>query len=180
MIVLPLLRVGGSEVSNISSAIHPHMLFLLYAHSDQLTHRPFVLLSVVIDLECFKGRRKRSNDKMNKETITDFHFQPLQLIGHVIHHHDVLANAAPPIILSCHQLEDKGTSVCFRRPLELRLHRSQVGFSIFRIRNSSSDCITDGLLHEHERHAVTPSPFFMNYLLSSSTLSGEVHWLILS
>ncbi|MFS7932218.1 hypothetical protein Hanom_Chr04g00365291 [Helianthus anomalus] len=54
MIVLPLLRVGGGEVSNISSAIHPHTLFLLYAHSDQLTHRPFVLLSVVIHLECFK------------------------------------------------------------------------------------------------------------------------------
>ncbi|MFS7932217.1 hypothetical protein Hanom_Chr04g00365281 [Helianthus anomalus] len=117
---------------------------------------------------------------MNKETITDCHFQPLQLIGHVIHHHDVLANAAPPIILSCHQLEDKGTSVCFRHPLELRLQRSQVGFSIFRIRNSSSDCITDGLLHEHDRHAVTPSPFFMNYLLSNSTLGGKVRWLILS
>ncbi|KAM0044565.1 hypothetical protein Hdeb2414_s0010g00354811 [Helianthus debilis subsp. tardiflorus] len=58
-------------------AIHPHTLFLLYAHGDQLTHRPFVFLSVVIDLECFKRRRKRSNDEMNKEIITDFHFQPL-------------------------------------------------------------------------------------------------------
>ncbi|KAJ0818246.1 hypothetical protein HanPI659440_Chr00c03g0710561 [Helianthus annuus] len=117
---------------------------------------------------------------MNEETITDFHFQPLQLIGHVIYHHDVLANAAPPIILSCHQLEDKGTSVCFRRPLELRLHISQVGFSIFRIRNGSSDCIAYGLLHEHERHAVTPSPLFMSQLLSSNTLWGKVRWLILS
>ncbi|KAJ0619267.1 hypothetical protein HanOQP8_Chr04g0154861 [Helianthus annuus] len=43
------------EVSNISSAIHLHTLFLLHAHSDQLTHRPFVLLSVVIDLESFIG-----------------------------------------------------------------------------------------------------------------------------
>ncbi|MFS7936230.1 hypothetical protein Hanom_Chr05g00413101 [Helianthus anomalus] len=162
MIFLPFLRVGGSEVCNISMAIHPHTLFLLYAHSDQFTHCPFVLLSVVIDLECFKGRRKRSNDEMNEETITDFHFQPLQLIGHVIHHHDVLANAAPPIILSCHQLENKSTSVCFRRSLELCLHRSQVGFSIFRIRNSSPDCITYGLLHKHERHTVTPSPLFMS------------------
>ncbi|KAJ0927796.1 hypothetical protein HanRHA438_Chr04g0186961 [Helianthus annuus] len=73
MIVLPLLRVRGCEVSNISSAIHLHTLFLLYAHSDQLTHRPFVLLSVVIDLECFIGRRKRSDDEVNKKTITDFH-----------------------------------------------------------------------------------------------------------
>ncbi|KAJ0442319.1 hypothetical protein HanRHA438_Chr16g0754961 [Helianthus annuus] len=162
MIVLPFLRVGGGEVSNIGSAIHPHTLFLLYAHGDQLTHHPFVLLRVVLDLECFKGRRKRSNDKMNKETITDFHFHPLQLIGHVIQHHDVLANAAPPIILSRHQLENKSTSVCFRRPLELRLHMFQVGFSIFRIRNSSPDCIAYGLLHKHERHAVTPSPVFMS------------------
>ncbi|MFS7956420.1 hypothetical protein Hanom_Chr07g00654431 [Helianthus anomalus] len=171
--------IGGSEVCNISLAIHPHTLFLMYAHGDQLTHRPFFLLSVVVDLKCFKRRRKRSDDKMNKETITDFHFQPLQLIGHVIHHHDVLANAAPPIILSCHQLENKGTSVCFRRPLELRLHRSQVGFSIFRIRNSSPDSIVYRLLHKHETHAVTPSPLFMKYLLSSSTLSGKVRWLIL-
>ncbi|MFS7899438.1 hypothetical protein Hanom_Chr00s058171g01783921 [Helianthus anomalus] len=55
MIVLPLLRIGGSKVGNISMAIHPHTLFLLYAHGDQLTHRPFFLLSVVVDLECFKG-----------------------------------------------------------------------------------------------------------------------------
>ncbi|MFS7983870.1 hypothetical protein Hanom_Chr11g00979731 [Helianthus anomalus] len=162
MIVLPFLRVGGGEVGNIGSAINPHTLFLLYAHGDQLTHRPFFLLSVVVDLKCFKGRRKRSDDKMNKETITDFHFQPLQLIGHVIHHHGVFANAAPPIILSRHQLEDKGTSVCLRRPFELCLHMFQVGFSIFRIRNSSPDCIAYGLLHKHERHAVTPSPLFMS------------------
>ncbi|MFS7953750.1 hypothetical protein Hanom_Chr07g00622231 [Helianthus anomalus] len=110
-------------------AIHPHTLFLLYAHGDQLTHRPFFLLS---------------------------------LIGHIIHHHDVLANAAPPIILSCHQLENKSTSVRLRRPFELRLHMFQVGFSIFRIRNSSPDCIAYGLLHKHERHAVTPSPLFMS------------------
>ncbi|MFS7991959.1 hypothetical protein Hanom_Chr12g01076761 [Helianthus anomalus] len=38
MIVLPLLRVGGGEVCNIGSAIHPHTLLLLYAHGDQLTH----------------------------------------------------------------------------------------------------------------------------------------------
>ncbi|MFS7899813.1 hypothetical protein Hanom_Chr00s079687g01793251 [Helianthus anomalus] len=162
MIVLPLLRIGGSKVGNISMAIHPHTLLLLYAHSDQLTHRPFFLLSVVVDLECFKRRRKRSNDEMNKETITDFHFQPLQLIGHVIHHHDVLANAAPPIILSCHQLENKSTSVRLRRPFKLSLHMFQVGFSIFRIRNSSPDCIAYGLLHKHERHAVTPSPLLMS------------------